>query len=172
MVKEKNDRKNDKTCDKNCTLQYEKQPRDGKNNSKKQARQVRLEHTERCKATGQTNQKVESSVTTNPKHVQATSSHFIAQLCLLQKRQGAASMSAPRNHFPSLGKVPVLKYTTTDLIKSWKVITLILGTTISYKPLTVICHHCPACGCYWPLFKTTTLEVSHMEFNKNNPTVP
>lgn len=59
------------------------------------------------------------------KHVQATSCHFIAQLCLLQKRQGA-----------------------------------------------VICHHCPACGCYWPLFKTTKLEVSHMEFNKNNPTVP
>lgn len=61
----------------------------------------------------------------NHKHVQATSCHFIAQLCLLQKRQGA-----------------------------------------------VICHHCPACGCYWPLFKTTKLEVSHMEFNKNNPTVP
>lgn len=93
--------------------------------AKKQAIQVHPEHTERCKATRKTNQKKENSVITNTKHVQATCCHFIAQLCLLQKGQGA-----------------------------------------------VICHHCPACGCYWPLFKTTTLEVSHMKFNKNNPTVP
>lgn len=51
--------------DKKCTLQYEKQPRDGKkNNSKKQAIQVHPEHTERCKATGKTNQKKENSVIT------------------------------------------------------------------------------------------------------------
>lgn len=52
--------------DKKCTLQYEKQPRDGKkNNSKKQAIQVHPGHTERCKATGKTNQKKENSVITN-----------------------------------------------------------------------------------------------------------
>lgn len=113
--------------DKKCTLQYEKQPRDGK--KKPTAKKTGNTSTPIAHRKVQSNSKnqpeKENSVITNTKHVQATSCHFIAQLCLLQKGQGA-----------------------------------------------VICHHCPACGCYWPLFKTTTLEVSHMKFNKNNPTVP
>lgn len=112
--------------DKKCTLQYEKQPRDGKKKQQQKTGNTSTPWAHRKVQSNWKNQPEKEKLSDhNHKQVQATSCHFIAQLCLLQKRQGA-----------------------------------------------VICHHCPACGCYWPLFKTTKLEVSHMEFNKNNPTVP